>query len=106
MGYSIGKNANDRWIGYGVPSLCDHPSCNEKIHRGLDYRCEECGLFFCGEHLYMTQVCIPCENCRLPFKPKADLSEWNRHLLTHPSWAQWREENPEEVERLKLIELI
>lgn len=60
MGWEIGYD--HRWrrdIGYGVPAICDHPDCNEKIDRGLGSVCggdpyggeDGCGLFFCGEHL-------------------------------------------------------
>ena len=37
MGWSIGYDDNwKRDIGYGVPAVCDHPGCNEKIDRYLN----------------------------------------------------------------------
>ncbi len=59
MGWSIGFDGNwKRDIGYGVPAVCDHPDCSEKIDRGLAYVCagerpyggDGCGLFFCAKH--------------------------------------------------------
>lgn len=58
MGWSLGYDDNwKRDIGYGVPSTCDHPSCNEEINRGLAHVCGGqppggefgCGLFFCAK---------------------------------------------------------
>jgi hypothetical protein len=60
MSWSIGVDRNwNRDIGYGVPAVCDHPDCNEKIDRGLSFVCggeayggeHGCGLFLCGAHL-------------------------------------------------------
>src|SRR5690606_23075125 len=40
MGWAVGYDSNwNRDIGYGVPTTCDHPGCNEKIDRGLSYVC-------------------------------------------------------------------
>jgi len=91
MGWSLGYDSNwKRDIGYGVPSVCDHPDCDERIDRGLSYVCggdpyggdEGCGLFFCSKHL----VGSLCERCRGDenshpfdhFEPKPDLPEWKQ----------------------------
>lgn len=67
MGWAVGRDrARRRHIGYGVPALCDHPGCFEKIDRGLSYACgggvvgiydANCGLFFCKHHLLYRAVC-------------------------------------------------
>jgi hypothetical protein len=115
MSWSIGYDSNwHRDIGYGVPALCDHPECTEEINRGLSYVCGEdvyggdrgCGLFFCGKHLFLSaRLPFLCERCgprrKKPFTPKPDVKEWIDWKLTDESWEQWREENPEEVEKLK-----
>lgn len=115
MGWSIGYD--DRWerdIGYGVPAYCDHPDCTTEIDRGLAFVCgaepyggeHGCGLYFCPEHLaYYTsnrrQACSRCGHYKLPFDPKPDHPSWIRHKLIDPSWAQWRRDNPREVEQLR-----
>jgi len=108
MGYQCYEH-NGRDQGYGVPCQCDHPGCNEKIHRGVSYACggdpmENCGLFFCGKH----RANYPddesngvCERCAdpdaMPFEPKPDIQEWIDWKLTDESWSKWRAENPEWV---------
>ena len=102
MGWSIGWDDNwKRDIGYGVPSLCDHPECSERIDRGLSYVCGNepkggehgCGLYFCGKHLFgSNNTCIRCFEDREAFEPKPDLPEWTQHKMTHESWAEWRKE--------------
>ena len=118
MGWSIGYD--DKWkrdIGYGVPAICDHPDCNKEIDRGLGYVCggnvyggeHGCGLFFCGEHRLFkdisrgmaVEICEKCLKGLPSFEPKPDAKEWVNWKLTDESWQQWRDENPEEVERLK-----
>ena len=103
MGWSIGYDDNwQRDVGYGVPSICDHPDCNEEIDRGLSYVCGNdikggehgCGLYFCGKH--KSGEHNTCERCHAelePFEPKSDTEEWRHHKLTDPSWKQWRELN-------------
>jgi hypothetical protein len=128
MGWSIGSDG-DRDIGYGVPAVCDHPDCTEEIDRGLSYVCGSepygggygCGLFFCEEHRNFKEVknkrtirvpgeetifvelCDRCYDGEPPFEPKPDVEEWIRHKLTDESWQRWRDENTEEVEKLKSI---
>lgn len=117
MSWSVGYDSSwKRDIGYGVPSICDHPDCNEEINRGLSYVCggspyggdRGCGLFFCEKHRAM-RVRLPslCERCaprkKEPFEPKPDMQEWVQHKLTHESWQQWRDENPDEVKKLKRL---
>ena len=122
MGWSLGHDA--RWgkfgrdIGYGVPAVCDHPSCTKSIDRGLSYVCGThpyggdygCGLFFCGEHLHfeerddeLPQLCERCAAQTTPFDPKPDVNEWLRWKLEDESWARWRAENPEEVSAINHI---
>ena len=115
MGWSIGYDVNwERDIGYGVPAVCDHPNCKKKIDRGLSYVCggepygepDGCGLFFCSKHLYFSdkkenQVCERCLRNKEPFEPKKDIKEWVDYKLTDKSWAKWRKENRELVERMK-----
>ncbi len=109
MGYGV-YHREGRWCGYGVPAICDQPGCGASIDRGLAYRCGEepgsekgCGLFFCSHHLYINeiddvvQMCERCCRSEPPFDPTPDVAEWVQHMLTDESWAQWRDENPEQV---------
>ncbi|TDH36321.1 hypothetical protein E2A64_10230 [Pseudohoeflea suaedae] len=107
MGYQCYEH-NGRDQGYGVPAICDHPGCNERIHRGVSYACggdpmENCGLFFCGKHRanYPDDASLGvCERCAIParpFKRKPDIPEWTDWKLNDPSWAEWRAANPEWV---------
>ncbi len=110
MGWSIGFDTNwNRDIGYGVPSICDHPNCDKEINRGLGYVCGSepyggdmgCGLFFCGKHQGdIYQNCERCCNGEDPFSPTPDTTEWNNWKKTDDSWGQWRLENPEKVKLL------
>lgn len=119
MGWSIGyDNSWGRDVGYGVPSICDHPDCNKEIDRGLSYVCGSepyggeygCGLFFCEEHLYyrkphgsdrLVQLCPRCMRYRNPYNGKPDIKEWIEHKLTHESWGTWRKDNKEEVKTMQ-----
>lgn len=105
MGWAVGWDYNwRRWVGYGVPSLCDEPGCDNRIDRGIDYTCgggpergeHGCGLVFCPDHKAFT-LCNRCEREGDPTKPKPDTAEWVNHLLTDESWAEWRASNPEAV---------
>lgn len=108
MGWSVGYK-NDRWIGYGVPAICDQPKCGESIDRGLGYLCGDfsgnkgCGLFFCADHLFISesdeipQLCEQCKNKKPPFKPTPDTSEWIAHMLNDSSWEKWRKKNKNQV---------
>ncbi len=111
MGWAIGYDENwKRDVGFGVPSTCDHPSCNERIDRGLAYVCggepyggdHGCGLHFCGKHLWYryprgygrsVQNCLRCKSYKAPYQAKPDRAEWVEWKLTHDSWQQWRDEN-------------
>ncbi len=112
MGWSIGyDDRHKRDIGYGVPAICDHPDCNKEIDRGLGYVCaneepygggEGCGLHFCSDHrVNAKNQCERCANDKEPFDPKPDTEEWNTWKLTHESWQQWRDENPEIVKKME-----
>lgn len=98
MGWAVGRNAEGRWVGYGVPAVCDSPGCNAPIDGG-DHGC---GRFFCHEHARhlrgWVSVCTRCANYRTPYPPKPDTAEWLRHILAEPSWAQWRRECRDEYE--------
>lgn len=94
MGWSIGYDRKrKRFIGYGVPALCDFPECNTEIDRGLAYVCcdEEpfggeagCGLFFCGPHtvpsLIHRHICVQCSMGEDAFPPKPDVPRWTLHM--------------------------
>lgn len=115
MGWSIGSGIDDRDIGYGVPALCDHPKCAKKINRGLSYCCGGylsgygCGLYFCSDHLVCVrkphgcdddiELCSRCKRYKPPYEPKEDIQEWIDHKLNDPSWAKWRQDNPEFVKK-------
>lgn len=118
MGWSVGYDPSwHRDIGYGVPGECDQPNCHTEIDRGLAHVCGDdvyggedgCGLFFCSGHLTYNQngkqVCERCENgpAEKPFDPTPDVPMWNKWKLNHESWAEWRKENPQEVERLRSL---
>lgn len=109
MSWEVGFDSRwRRWIGYGVPAMCDHPGCGVEIDRGLSYVCceqqpyggEGCGLFFCEKHRDFSGRCARCQAGCEPFDPTPDVAAWRNHLLTDPTWQQWRDENPDEVGRL------
>lgn len=113
MGWAVGKH-NGRDIGYGVPALCDAPGCNEMIDRGLAYVCcdqqpyggeKGCGLFFCAKHSDSRGRCSRCRNYRTPYQPKPDVPEWIEWKLTDESWQRWRDENPDEVAKMRAQQL-
>lgn len=109
MGWSIGYDSTwKRDIGYGVPALCDHPKCKQKIDRGVSYVCggfgsgKGCELYFCEKHLSYRRprgedgilpFCDRCMAYKPPFKPKPDVQEWINHKMTDPSWEEWRRKN-------------
>jgi len=120
MGWSIGFD--ERWqrdVGYGVPAICDQPTCFAPIDRGLAHVCGEqpfggehgCGLYFCADHLEYSHLSETdttrlsrCERCiagREPFRPKADVPRWIAFKLADASWQQWRDENAVEVAQLR-----
>lgn len=121
MGWQIGYDTNwQRDIGYGVPATCDLPECNKKIDRGLSYVCGGepyggdygCGLFFCEGHFKnrkpqgsdgYIQLCPRCYAYKSPYKPGPDRKEWVKWKLTNESWETWRKENPDKVEKLKVL---
>lgn len=117
MSWAVGYDDNwDRDIGYGVPSICDHPECDMEIDRGLSHVCggdpyggeHGCGLYFCGEHIWyhefgedFAQACERCCDGKTPFTPTPDTREWMEWKLTDESWGGWREDNPKIVLKLK-----
>ena len=107
MGWSVGYDPTwHRDIGYGVPAVCDQPTCDAEIDRGLAYVCggqpyggeHGCGLYFCADHGGGQDECTHC-SCEYEAKP--DTQEWIRHKLTDASWTEWRDENPAEVAALR-----
>lgn len=111
MSWAVGRDVErQRHIGYGVPAKCDHPGCDADIDRGLAYVCggephggdDGCGLFFCGDHLF-PDLCQRCTNDQPPFDPTPDTPEWANHVLTDPSWARWREEEPAWADRMRAL---
>ncbi|WKW86104.1 hypothetical protein SEA_JONJAMES_130 [Gordonia Phage JonJames] len=128
MGWAVGFDSNwGRDIGYGVPSICDQPGCDERIDRGLAYVCGSdvyggeygCGLFFCLDHLRyvvveeegpdgedlmgMPAVCDRCTWGKKPHTPTDDTREWMEWKLTDESWEPWREDHPGEVARYRRV---
>lgn len=113
MGWSVGYDEHwKRDIGYGVPSRCDFPGCEKQIDRGLSRVCggepyggtSGCGLFFCEDHMHITDEGLLCERCRdnkEPFNPTADTPEWIEWKLTHDSWKEWRDQHPNEVQMMR-----
>jgi len=119
MSWGIGYNTEwNRDIGYGVPAICDHPGCGQAIDRGLSYVCggeyapyggdHGCGLHFCSRHLRYAgrrrdhaKLCERCYRGKEPFTPTADVPVWKAWKLTDQSWAEWRKENPGEVQAIR-----
>lgn len=105
----------ERWAGYGVPAICDHPDCDVAIDRGVGYRCETivsypgdedddyegpeaieeegCGMHFCSMHEDHSN--------HKTATPKPDTPEWMQHMLTDESWERWRVENPSRVAEMR-----
>lgn len=63
MGWAnYGEDSQGRPIGYAHEAICDHPSCDAKIDRGLSYACGDmhgddeisCEKYFCDDHLGHT----------------------------------------------------
>ncbi len=118
MGYQVYK-VGERWAGYGVPTVCEYPTCNEEIDRGMAYACGGepfsevgCDRYFCEKHRVShgfnrggyreyVEVCERCDKKKPPFPYKTESTKWVKHLLTDKSWKEWREKNPDEVKRLK-----
>jgi hypothetical protein len=128
MGYQIYQVGN-RWGGYGVPCVCEFPTCKKRIDRGISYACGGepfselgCDRYFCEKHRQYTyfdpeqddgickheddcecetaEVCERCAKNEQPFPYKPEVKSWVRHLLKHESWAEWRKKNPQKVKEL------
>lgn len=103
MGYSVYEHGG-RWQGYGVPAYCDHKKCFEEIDRGMGFQHEidkeECygdgtpNLFVCRKHSRANRrsVIVDLEK---------EHPGWLQHILTDETWEQWRNENPDLVEKYK-----
>lgn len=86
MGWAnCGDDTTGRPIGYAYDATCDHPGCDEEIHRGLSYVCGGdmhgdtelgCEKYFCPSHVTMTRVADDdtwagvCAECRAIFLAK------------------------------------
>lgn len=114
MGFSVFEDLHaaqhgvERWAGYGVPALCDHPDCSTEIWRGeackcgdlftdnhgrhVDGECMGCGFFYCNTHRFGNHEGIT---------PKPDTPQWVRWILEDDSWARWREEHPTKAAALR-----
>ena len=114
MGYSVYEDfyaatwGVERWAGYAVPGTCDAPDCEEVINRGMSHQCEPeeemtlgehrgldcmgCGMFFCKDHRFgIHRSCVP----------KPDSLQWEAHILSDTSWAEWRRQNRKKVREMK-----
>ena len=111
MGYQI-YEYGERFAGYGVPAICEHPDCNEKIDRGMSFACggmpyedNSCDRYFCEKHLSCgdsgKNLCEMCISEKDPFPKKPETKEWMEHLLEDESWAEWRRNNPNKAEEFK-----
>jgi len=118
MGYQVYK-VGQRWGGYGVPAICEHPDCNEEIDRGVSFACGGepfseygCDRYFCEKHRHYhcfnsgngrtcVEVCERCDKRKSSFPYKPEHPDWVKHLLKDPSWAKWRKNNPDKVKELK-----
>ena len=111
MSWAVGFDSDwNRDVGYGVPAICDFPGCETEINRGLSFVCgaepfggeHGCGLYFCSQHqMDAQQRCERCSSGGQPFVKTPDVRQWIEHKLSDESWRQWRDENPEEVDRLR-----
>lgn len=90
MGYGV-YYRDGRWAGYQVLAVCDLPGCDVLIDRGLGYRCEDCELFFCSDHLAGPSS---SRFTHADASPKPDSLGWLTWITRHESWAQWRETEP------------
>lgn len=108
MGWAVGWDSGTRrFRGYGVPTVCEEPTCNKEIDRGLAYSCgglDGCGRFFCEGHLFWTEDAeeVMCERCLYndpPFELKPESQRWLRHVLTDESWEMWRISNPKRAKK-------
>lgn len=125
MGYAV-YQVGQRWGGYGVPAICEYPTCNEEIDRGMAYACGGepfsewgCDRYFCSKHTSyecvsdkkcdhenncdceFREICERCAKGESPFPYKPETKEWLEHLLNDESWEEWRKKNPDEVEKIK-----
>lgn len=118
MGYSCYEK-DGRDCGYGVPAICDHPDCDERIDRGLGFICggslhneEGCWQFFCHKHASHEHhedenvygLCERCANDQEKFDPSPDVQEWIDHKLKDPTWELWRSENPDWVKAQQIAQ--
>ncbi len=72
MGWGYGVLPDGREVGYSVSAVCEAPSCDTAIDRGLAYLCGTmhgqddeagCGHYFCSEHLLYGGPNRQCGQC-------------------------------------------
>jgi len=51
-------------------------------------------------------LCEKCTNGEESFPIKPDTIKWKEHVLTDPSWEEWRKENKQEAKAIKMEVLI
>jgi hypothetical protein len=101
MGYQV-YWANGRWQGYGVTAYCDHNGCKKEIDRGMGYRYDggngtfSLDVFVCQKHQY-------CDLETIGIDLNKEHPDWINHVLKDDAWKQWRDENPEIVEKYKRL---
>ena len=99
MGYQV-YWMYGRWQGYGVPSYCDYTGCMHKIDRGMGYAhpgaVDDNNVFCCSKHEQ-----IDVESFDVNYE--REHPEWLTHILSDETWKQWREEEPEIVEKYKKL---
>lgn len=59
MGYSR-YEIDGKERGYGVPDVCNHEGCEQKINRGMAYLCYGCTGYFCYDHLIFGEDKYEC----------------------------------------------
>jgi len=131
MWYSVYEIWNNRFWGYWVSTICEHPDCNKEIDRWMSYACwwepfseKWCDRYFCEKHTNYVEFdsmwdmikeeskedkqgneCYPlCERCAKneePFNYKPESKEWLEHIISDESWEIWREKNPKILKTYK-----
>lgn len=131
MSWAVAFDARwQRYVGYGVPAICDFPTCAAPIDRGLAYVCggepfggqHGCGLYFCDDHRAFGRVpadmpdpplvdgdddgewaelCSRCHASEQPFQPTPDVREWLDHILMDETWSDWRRDCPEALQQAR-----
>ncbi len=59
-----------RAFGYDVESVCDCEGCTNIMQRDYLHTCMRCGLFFCWEHIGLSDLGLLCDQC---YKEEAEV---------------------------------